>query len=150
MRLRTKPNRHAAISMLVVGVYLQFVEWIDMFPWNDIRSGNGQETLDLILAGVTFLFVISLWFGGKWAAALSSIGMLVWIYLQISTWWIPYFFGASEGWKRVYANWFSETVHILPSTADNLPPDANHLLLHILILVALVVSMRALLLEYNS
>ncbi len=137
------PNRLAAIAVFVVGGYLQLVEWVDLFPWNDVRSGNGQETLDLILAGVTIFLVIFLWFGGKSAAILSSIGMAIWTWLQLSTWWIPYILGASPGWKRVYESWFSETLQLLPSTEINLPPDANHLVLHILILVALVASLRA-------
>lgn len=131
------------MAVIAVGVYLQIVEWIDLFPWNDVRSGNGQELLDIILAGATVLLVITLWFGGRWAAVVSSIGMIIWAWLQLSTWWIPYWLGASDGWKRVYSNWFSETIQILPRTEDQLPPDANHLVLHVLILVALVSSIRA-------
>jgi hypothetical protein len=143
LKIRGNPNRAAAVAVFAVGVYLQIVEWIDLFPWNDVRSGNGQELLDIILAGATLLLVITLWFGGRWAAVLSSIAIIVWAWLQLSTWWIPYWLGASDGWKRVHSNWFSETIQILPRTENQLPPDANHLVLHVLILVALVSSIRA-------
>ena len=141
--LKRTPNGHAAIAVSVVGGYLQLVEWVDLFPWNDVRNGNGQETVDLILAGVTVLLVLFLWYGGKFAAITSSLGMAIWTWLQVSTWWIPYFRGAPPGWKRVYERWFSETVQVLPRTEANLPPDANHLVLHILILAAFVMSVRA-------
>ena len=150
INMKWSPNRHAALAVSVVGAYLQLVEWVDLFPWNDVRSGNGQATLDLILAGLTIFLVIFLWFGGRSAAILSSIGLAAWTWLQLSSWWIPYFFGASPGWKRVYENWFSETVQLLPSTEINLPPDANHLVLQILILVALVVSLRAIFVVVDS
>lgn len=141
--IRGNPNKLAALTVLVLGVYLQIVEWIDLFPWNDVRSGNGQETLDLILAGVTLFLVIALWLAGRWAAALTSLALAIWAWLQFTTWWIPYWSGASEGWQRVYANWFADTLQILPRTETQLPPDANHLLLHVLILVALTASIRA-------
>ena len=137
------PNRLAAIAVSVVGSYLQLVEWVDLFPWNDVRNGNGQEMLDLILGGLTVLLVIFLWFGGRFAAIMASFGMAIWTWLQISTWWLPYFRGASTGWKRTYERWFSETIQVLPSTEVNLPPDANHFVLQILILCAFVASLRA-------
>ena len=141
--MKGTPNKHAAIAVAVVGSYLQLVEWIDLFPWNDLRNGNGQETLDLILGGATLLIVIFLWFGGRSAAITASCGMAIWLSLQIMSWWIPYFRGASEGWYRLYERWFSETIELFPQTEVNLPPDANHFVLQILILCALVASLRA-------
>jgi hypothetical protein len=46
-------NRAAAVSVALLGGYLQLVEWVDLLPWNDIRRGNGQESLDLVLAAGT-------------------------------------------------------------------------------------------------
>ena len=136
-------NIIAAIGVATVGAYLQLVEWVDLFPWNDIRRGNGQETLDYILAGVTVFTCIWLWLGGRLAAIVASIALAVWAALQAFTWWIPYFTGASETWKRVYSLWFSQTVSVLPRSPDRLPPDANHLVLQFLILVALTLCLRA-------
>ena len=138
-----KASRRAAIAVGATGAYLQVVEWVNLFPWNDIRSGNGQESLDLILAGVTLGLVFWLWFGGRLPAATAALGLAVWAALQATTWWIPYFTGASREWKLVYARWFDDTVSILPRTVENLPPDANHLVLHALILIAFAYSLRA-------
>lgn len=135
--------RRAAIAVLALGAYLQFVEWVDLFPWNDIRRGNGQETLDLALAGATVLLCGWLWTRSRLSAIVSSLALAGWAVLQIKTWWIPYFAGASESWKKIYAAWFDETVSILPRTADRLPPDANHIVLHVLILIALSASLSA-------
>ncbi|MEX2130766.1 MAG: hypothetical protein WD772_04720 [Pseudohongiellaceae bacterium] len=140
---KLRPNRVAAVAVTFLGCYLQLVEWVDLYPWNDVRSGNGQETLDLILAGATLVLVMFLWFGGRSASILASVGLTAWFWLQFSTWWIPYVAGTSPGWKRVYQQWFAETVQILPRTEANLPPDANHIVLHVLIVLALIASLRA-------
>lgn len=111
-------NKRAAFALAFLGAYLQLVEWVNLYPWNDVRDGNGQERLDLICAAVTILLVLWLWFGGRIAAGVTSLALASWAYLQAATWWIPYFEGASEDWKRVWNHWFSGTLQILP-TSEN-------------------------------
>jgi hypothetical protein len=128
----------------VVGLYLQLVEWVDLGPWNNFVDGsNGQEQVDLLLGVLTVILAAALWRGGRVAAlgAVAAIG--AWAVLQIATWWVPYIQGASPAWQRTYALWFADNVQMLPGDATHLPPDANHLVLHILIAVALVYSLAA-------
>ena len=137
-------NRRAAIAVAALGVYLQAVEWLDLFPWNDIRHGNGQATLDLAMAAATLGLVSTLWISrGPWPAWLAVAALVVWGGLQALTWWPSYVFGASPGWRRVYARWFADTVQALPGDSAHLPPDANHLVLQLLILAALGASLAA-------
>jgi hypothetical protein len=137
------PHRRAALAVLALGVYLQAVEWIDLHPWNDVRTGNGQEMLDLLLAPLTVAAVAWLWTSRRWACVAMSAALLVWAGLQVTTWWSPYVWGASEGWRRVYDRWFAGTVQWLPSDGVHLPPDANHLVLQALIVLALASSLIA-------
>lgn len=132
--------RRAAVALVALGVYLEAVEWIDLSPWNNIRGGNGQETLDCALAAIFAALAAWLWFGGRVPALLSTALMGLWGWLQIGTWWIPYVKGASPEWSRTYAKWFAGATQILPSTPGHLPPDANHLILHVLIAIAFVLS----------
>lgn len=134
----THESRRAAIAVLALGLYLEAMEWIDLYPWNNIRGGNGQETLDYILAGIFAVLAILLWRGGRIAALIALAFVALWGWLQISTWWIPYFAGASADWKKTYAQWFAECTQLLPATPDRLPPDANHLVLQALVLIAFV------------
>jgi hypothetical protein len=139
--------RLAATATLVLGVYLQCVEWIDLFPWNDVRQGNGQETLNLAIAAATLVMVPTIWRGSRSVAAIATLGLTLWAWLQVQTWWMPYWFGATPAWARVYERWFSETITWIPRSADRLAPDANHLVLQALILIAwiacLIAAMRA-------
>ena len=68
----------------------------------------------------------------------------LWAWLEIDSWWAPYFHGASVEWKRTYDRFFGETVKFLPSDGVHLPPDACHVLLQVLILAALTTSALAL------
>lgn len=136
-------SRRAALALFIVGVYLQIVEWVDLFPWNSIRNGNGQETVDLAMGVATAALTAMLWRGWRIAAIASTLAVTLWAWLQIQSWWIPYFSGASPGWARQYEHWFGNTTAWLPRSAERLPPDANHLVLHALIAVALVLCLAA-------
>jgi hypothetical protein len=138
-----RAHRRAAVAVAVLGVYLQVVEWVDLFPWNDVRTGSGQEMLDLLLALLSVMLVGWMWTSRRWAQLVATLALAVWAALQVTTWWSPYLWGASPGWKRTWERWFSETVQVLPNDGVHLPPDANHLVLQLLILVALGLSAPA-------
>lgn len=44
-------TRLSLVSQIVLLVYLEAIEWIDLFPWNNIRHGNDQQALDIALGG---------------------------------------------------------------------------------------------------
>ncbi len=133
--------RVAFISQALLVVYLEVVEWIDLFyPWNDIRRGNAQETLDIVLGAVMAAALAATYFRWRPGMVGAFLAYAVWLGLQVWTFWIPYAFGASERWARIHAANFAETVQILPTYGDHLPPDANHFVLQVLIVAALVTT----------
>jgi hypothetical protein len=138
------PSKIAALAVVMVGDYLQLVEWVDLFPWNDVRHGNAQATLDMALGVATVILAIWLYSGDKIAALLGAGALGAWAWLQIESWWLPYFNGASTASKRAWEFCCSETIHVLPQADGRLPPDANHLVLLALIAVALSLVVRAL------
>ncbi len=86
------------------------------------------------------MLVAWLWHGGRVPALLATALTRARSWLQITTWWIPYIEGASPEWKTTYAKWFASGVQILPATPDHLPPDANHVVLQVLALIAFAFS----------
>lgn len=54
-----------------------------------------------------------------------------------------YIAGAPPSAPAVYGLWFENTLHVLPRDGGRLPPDANHLTLHLLIVAALAASLLA-------
>lgn len=140
-----RPIRDAFIAQLALAIYLQVIEWVPMPPWNDLSRGNGQERLDIALAIVMTGFLIGTWRRWRPVMIAAVIALAGWLWLQIQTWWIPYFTGGSAAWRRTYEVWFSRTLKFLPPIADHPVPDASHVVLHVLIVVALAATLRALL-----
>jgi hypothetical protein len=139
-----RESRRAAVAVGLVGAYLQVVEWIDLGPWNHFVGGsNGQERADLLIGVLTVLLVAALWRGGRIATFGAVAATAAWGALQIATWWVPYFQGASPAWQRTYTRWFAPNLQVLPADATHLPPDANHLLLHILVAAAFCLALSA-------
>lgn len=136
-------HRVAAAAVLVLGIYLQVVTWVDLYPWNDVRRSEGQETLDVLMAAATGVLTGALWVSRIWAPLLSAMALSMWAWLQAMTWWAPYIAGAPPGWQAAYGAWLEDTVHVLPRDAAHVPPDANHLTLQALIVAALAASLLA-------
>ena len=130
----------AQVALLV---YFELSEWVNVFPWNDIRKGNGQEGLDIGLGIFTMLAILATWKRWRWAIWVASAFHAIWLGLQIQTWWWNYVFGASPAWKKTWARVFSQTTRILPVVGDHLPPDACHFVLQLLILAALIACVAA-------
>ena len=136
-------HRRAALALLVLGLYLEIVEWIDLFPWNDVRRGNGQEGLDVALA---LLFLLMAWgLRRRWRGipTASALLLALWLGLQIWTFWLPYLGGASDRWIRIHHRWFAQTVQWLPAWPRHPPPDANHFVLQLLFASAFALSLHA-------
>jgi hypothetical protein len=148
LSLRSALTGRAALmplaSQIALAIYLQFIEWVPVPPWNDISRGNGQEWLDLAIAVISVLLALGTW--RRWRPILGAavLWLCLWLWLQVTSWWVPYFTGGSAQWRSVYARVFSRTYKFLPAIRDNPIPDAAHTVLTLLIIVALASTTMAL------
>jgi len=130
-------NKAAVASQLIAAGYLQLVEWVDLYPWNDLSKGNQQEMMNVaLLAGQA---LIAFWFVRQRLALMCVgwAGYAFWLYLQIVSWWRPYLFGN----RVVGPNWyFARTYKFLPQIDQRPTPDADHVVLQLLLLVVLVTA----------
>lgn len=137
-------TRISLVTQLVLFAYYQLIEWVSLFPWNDIRRGNGQATIDLIVTAIMGTLILVTWLRLR-GLMLVAVGLYgFWLWLQVDSWWLPYFRGASPAWKRTYERFFAETIRFLPSDGVHLAPDACHITLQMLILAALGTTAAAL------
>jgi hypothetical protein len=127
----------SAAAQLVLLLYLELIEWVNLFPWNDIGQGNGQAGLDIFLGVILLAGAIASVRRWKPLLWVPFVVYVIWMALQIVSWWAPYIRGASAGWQQVYLRNFSQTIQWLPRSGNHLPPDAAHLVLQILIVWAL-------------
>jgi hypothetical protein len=58
----------------------------------------------------------------------------------IAMWWIPYFFGANDETRRMYAEMYKGTRQVLPVRGDNPRPNVFHVCMHALFAVTLILS----------
>lgn len=130
-------------AQTVLLVYLQVIEWVDLFPWNDVRRGNGQEVLDVVLGAVMIAAMAATYRRWRIGMALAVVVYAAWLLLQVTTFWLPYLNGASEAWQRIHARNFAETVQWLPTWENHLPPDACHIVLQLLLVGALISTAMA-------
>src|SRR5215213_10194428 len=122
---------------LAAAAYLQLVEWVDLYPWNDLSHGNAQEKMDIALLAGQLL--IAFWFARERLAGMLAgwAAYAIWMYLQLVSWWQPYLLGG----RTVGPNWyFARTYKFLPAIGQRPTPDADHIVLQLLITVVLVTS----------
>ena len=126
-------------SLYTVLICVQFVvvalhDLIDIPGWThgrQVRSALGPyktligTLINSIFPGLAVAFALYYWRGPKpafvldyWIVYLSSA-----VISAITAWWIPYFFGANEKKKQLYAAMYAGTRQVLPLRGDN--PESN-------------------------
>lgn len=149
-------HRTALVWQLALAAYMQLMAWVPLGRWNYqpcCPSGLEQLRRGTLSAGdvvplVVFVLPAALFWLGvrrnwRWAMAVAVLATFIWLGLQIWSWWIPYAFGASEQWARVYARNFANSTAVLPRSGNHLPPDGLHLVLQILLMGTVVTGARA-------
>lgn len=133
------------IQILLIAYWLG-IESVNFFPWNDIASRPADydfrgsvAIVGLTLCGLMLLFS----FGAQPLAVLAVVGYGIYLAVQLWTWWKPYVIGADEAWQNQYAELYLRTLKVLPADPAHLAPDAQHLALQVLTLLALIASAMA-------
>ncbi len=137
----------AAIALqILLLAYSLAMQVLDLFPWNDLASR--PETYDLrravainALSQLVFMGLFAL--GIRLLAGISVVGYAGYLALQLWKWWPPYLFGADAAWQERYVGSFARTLKLLPSYGSHLAPDAQHLALHLIMLVTLITTATA-------
>jgi hypothetical protein len=148
----------AKISLWVhwlLAAYLWLVSLVSLGRWNAqpephlvaaLRAGQSLTRGDAAFLGFValpaLLFTLAVLRRSRLAAASALICDLIWLALQILSWWIPYIFGTAKPWQVRYGK--GPTTKILPSFGLHVAPDAMHLLITILIVAALWTGLETL------
>ena len=81
--------------------------------------------------------MIAVWFAAEWLwlMCLGWAAYATWLVLQLDSWWRPYLFGG----RTVGPNWyFAHTFKFLPQIGERPTPDANHVVLQLLLIAVLI------------
>lgn len=139
--------------MLIAAIGLQFLllayhqvtTQVDFFPFNGVRFYKGWEKalecstngILMSLAPLGFAFGIRglMWYGAVYYFVLFAE--------EIRVWWVPYFFGPSQGWQAAYDRLHAQTIKVLPARGNNPVPNLEHTILHGLTLVTALTTLFA-------
>jgi hypothetical protein len=128
----------ALVLQLMLLGYHQVTTRFDFYPFNGARFAQPGERraeggFNLLMMGwppIGFAFGLSV---------MMRFGVIFYFVLfacEIATWFVPYFFGASPKWEKIYLRVQGRTLMVLPKRGDNPNPNLEHLILMILTLAA--------------
>jgi len=131
-----------AVALLLL-IYHQATTLLPLFPWNDTAKYSRKE---LILEAGTNGLLMGL---GALCLIIGNTGFFHYYPLiyypfllsgELVQWWFPYF---SEKFAKSKVNFdyeklFSRTVKLIPQKEGKRPPDANHIVLHLITVVAVI------------
>jgi|SRR5882757_2448166 len=129
----------------ILAFYFQAILWFSLGAWNDqpgerlfavVKSGEAPFAafaFAFVMFLPTLLFALAYWKRWFWLIWLGLCGNLVWLFMQVQSWWIPYIFGADARALR-NQTFLARTYKILPSFPNHPAPDAMHMVLDMLLL----------------
>jgi len=133
--------RAAITAQVVLLAYFELCILIPLGRWNDqpgmglLSSGNiimgaaiGGAQL-LLLIGTVWRVKPLLWFG--------LLGDTVWLLLHIYSLWVPYVFGASPQYAKMYVRVWGNTTKLLPNFGNHLAPDAMHIFIDVFVVAVI-------------
>lgn len=156
--VKARPARMHAILQTTFSILitLQFLvvslhDWLNIPGWthgNQVQAAVGRRKFLLatlvnsIFPGLAVAFIFlyrsdrsPLFVTNYWmiycAVTVFSAGMM---------WYVPYFFGANDKTKRLYAAMYAGTKQVLPQRGDNPRPNLLHLYFHVLFLLTLCLA----------
>ncbi|MBD8006611.1 hypothetical protein [Bacillus norwichensis] len=134
----------AIVLQILLFFYFEVTTLLNLFPWNDLSKYTRKEKFtEAITNGLFILLCIGLFATKvKWLMAISVMFYLIFLIMQILTWWMPYCTGIhlKQFPKSLYESHFKDTIKWLPPMKDHIIPDAQHNVLQLLSMITLIAS----------
>ena len=140
---RATHYKAAITAQVVLLAYFELCILVPLGRWNDqpgisVSFSFGNMVLGgaigaaqlLLLIGTVWQLKPLLWFG--------LLGDTVWLLLHIYSLWIPYVFGASPQYAKMYARVWGRTIKLLPNFGIHLAPDAMHIFIDVFVIAVIV------------
>jgi hypothetical protein len=126
----------ATLLAMTLAIYLALTDWVNLAPWNNVEDLPVRQKILISLANYTPLLFIAFACTqqNRIVIVLAVIIGIIDLIMHISYWWIPYLRGASEQQKQEHVKLFGSTTTFLPGINDNPIPNAQHVVVGILML----------------
>ncbi len=127
----------AIVAPAVLLGYELVLDFVDLFPWNDLSAFTPEEQLlGMMVNHLPLLLIAAAFVQSRPVFQLVAVATS-WLYFlgHIAAWWFPYFVGASAETMQESARLYRRTVTFLPAILDHPIPNAAHVVLGLLVFV---------------
>jgi hypothetical protein len=135
----------AAILAIALAVYLAVTDWVNLVPWNKVEDVPIRQKLLLSATNYTPLLVIAFAVLQE-SRILMAVALFVGavdLLLHIAYWWLPYLRGTSAEQRAERASLFGGTTTFLPPIGDHPIPNAQHVVVGVLMLLMVAATAGA-------
>jgi hypothetical protein len=111
---------------------------------------SGNIIMGAAIGGAQLLLLIGTVWGVKPLLWFGLLGDTIWLLLHIYSLWVPYVFGASPQYAKMYVRVWGNTTKLLPNFGNHLAPDAMHIFIDVFVvavIATLVPYLRSLYIE---
>ncbi|MFI7033836.1 hypothetical protein ACIBK1_34400 [Microbispora rosea] len=148
----------ALLLVVAADAYFVLTTLADLFPFNNVREAKRSEKLTEVTVNAPVLALPALllvWASAAGLPVLAYAGAAVELLALLSglaLWWLPYLAGVTvpwatagtgETWAALHARTYAKTVIVLPRRGDRPRPNLEHMILHMLMLLATVCAFAA-------
>jgi len=136
----------AAIVPLVWLGWLVLIDWVPMYPVNDLeRRDHHQRAVGAATTyPVGLLVSAGVLIGQSWSLATAVILAGSVVVGHVAGWWLPYAGVSVSRQRAVYRDEYARTVSVLPKAGHDVVVDVQHMVTGVLGLVMLGTSLVAL------
>ncbi|RSN01817.1 hypothetical protein DMB42_37215 [Nonomuraea sp. WAC 01424] len=127
---------------LVWLAWLAVVDWVPLFPLNDLHSGNAKGRLLAAAINYPFPLLIA---GGvavhrTWSLVAATALCVLVVAGHVRSWWLPYFGPATPEQRELYLREYSRTWKVLPTAGHGVVIDVQHMVVGVLSLLMLAAT----------
>jgi hypothetical protein len=139
------PATIAAGLAITLAVYLLVTDWRDLAPWNNVGDLPVRQKLLISLANYTPLLFIAFAIAqqNRILVVLAVVVGGVDLLMHVAFWWLPYLRGATAEHQQEHARMFGGTTTFLPAIGDHPIPNAQHVVVGVLMLAMFATSVAA-------
>jgi hypothetical protein len=138
--------RVAVAAVLAMLAYFVIQNHVDLPRWNNLDDAGPQlpSTLTGVVPGLAV--VVAVWFRNRRAGYAATAWLWLWLAAQLAQWRVPIVFDVhpltGDGGRWYVDGGYDRTLHVLPTSGARVVPDAQHMTLQALTLVAALLVTR--------
>ncbi|SDI97232.1 hypothetical protein [Nonomuraea jiangxiensis] len=132
----------AMLAPLVWLGWLVLIDWVPMFPLNDLAAISAEDRALAALANypIPLLIAGAVALDRTWTRITAIVLSTLCLAGHLMSWWIPYFGPATAAQRADYQKYYTETLRFLPTAGHDVVIDVQHTVVALLTLAMLAAT----------